>query len=501
MNRFPATLLCDFYKISHREQYPDKTQFVYSTWTPRGNTHHLSTDKVIAFGFQAFIKEYLIDYFNENFFYRELDDVLDEYEMYIKYTLGVENPDSSHIEKLWKLEYLPIKIKALPEGMAVPIRVPMLTIENTHPDFFWLTNYFETLMSCELWMPSTSATISKEYRSILEKYAKLTGADPDLIQFQAHDFSMRGCVGLEAAKLVGSGHLTSFTGTDNIPAIGFMEYYYNADISEELVGCSIPATEHSVMCAGGKEDEYKTYERLITKIYPTGMISIVSDTWDLWNTLTNIIPKLKDKILARDGKVVIRPDSGDPVDIICGLNTKHVDTSTPNVFDDNQTPEDKGVIELLWDVFGGTVNEKGYKVLDPHIGAIYGDAITLQRAEAILERLKYKGFSSDNIVFGVGSYTYQYNTRDTFGFALKSTACIIDDKEYKIFKDPVTDSGTKKSQYGKVAVVEIDSKLQYVDGLSWNEVVQGDKLQEIFKDGELLVNVSLHEIRERISKY
>ncbi len=494
MNYFPATLLCDFYKVSHREQYPDGTEYVYSTWTPRSNSHHPTSKYVIAFGFQAFIKKYMIDYFNENFFNHNLSAVIAEYTRYIKYTLSIEKPYTKHIEDLWRLQYLPIKIKALPEGTKVPFRVPMLTIENTHPDFFWLTNYFETLMSAEMWMPSTSATISNEYRKIIERYAEETGADKELIQFQAHDFSMRGCVGLEASNLVGAGHLLSFTGTDNIPAIGYLENYYYANIEKELVGCSIPATEHSVMCAGGADNEFKTYKRLITEVYPNGMISIVSDTWDLWNTITNILPQLKNEIMNRDGKVVIRPDSGDPVDIICGLNSNPYAAC----FKKDYNPEDKGVIQLLWEIFGGTINEKGYRVLDPHIGAIYGDAITLDRAKEILKRLKNKGFASSNIVFGVGSYTYQYNTRDTFGFALKSTACIINGREYKIYKDPKTDNGIKKSQKGKVVILEKDGKLIYEDMYNWNDKVSDDLLEVIYEDGILIKKQSLKEIRQRI---
>lgn len=492
---YPASLLCDFYKVSHREQYPKRTEMVYSTWTPR-ESRIPGVDKVIAFGFQGFIKKYLMDYFNEHFFFRPLKDVVEEYERFIKYTLSIENPDCDHIIDLHELGYLPIRIKAVPEGTLVPIRVPMLTIENTNMAgygfFYWLTNYLETLMSCSLWQPSTSATIANEYRKILDSYALMTVGNTDAVQFQGHDFSMRGMGGLEASAASGAGHLLSFVGTDTIPSICYLEEYYNADITKELVGTSIPATEHSVMCAHGR-DELSSYKYLITEVYPKGFVSIVSDTWDLWEVLDKVIRPLKSDIVARDGKVVIRPDSGDPVKIICG------DPESQNDF------ARKGVVEVLWDIFGGTVNEKGFKMLDSHIGTIYGDAITLQRCREICQKLMDKGFASINMVYGIGSFTYQYNTRDTFGFALKSTYVVVDGKGREIYKDPSTDKNkVKKSQKGMVVVKrDKNGNIVYEDELSERERSVGefydvDLLRDIFVDGELIVDDSLANIRGRL---
>lgn len=479
----PATLLCDFYKISHREQYPAGTEVVYSTWTPRSNKHHPTADKVLVFGIQAFVKKYLIKYFDEHFFSRHVDDVVAEYRRMVKFALGVESPDTSHIEALHAVGFLPLRLRALPEGVSVPLRVPMMTIENTDPRFFWLTNFVETLLSAELWLPSTSATIAKEYRDLLDAYAVETG-DPGFVQFQGHDFSMRGMGCVEAAASSGAGHLLSFVGTDTIPAICHLEKYYNADIEKELVGTSIPATEHSVMCAGGGGGgEFATYKRLITEVYPHGFISIVSDTWDLWACIEKIITPLKEDIMARNGRVVIRPDSGDPVKIICG------DSELDGM-------AGKGLIECLWGIFGGTVNDKGYKVLDPHIGAIYGDSITLDRCEQICRRLKAKGFASTNMVYGIGSYTYQHNTRDSFGFALKSTMCVIDGVQKQIFKNPATDDGTKKSNIGVVAVLGCSGEYQCVDGLHINHDVP-DQMRDVFVDGKLLINETLGEVRAR----
>lgn len=530
----PATLMCDFYKISHREQYPKGTEMIYATWTPRGSRRP-NVNEVVAFGFQRFIKEFLIDYFNENFFKRTEQEVVEEYVRVIKYTLGVENPDASHIVELHKLGYLPIAIYAVPEGTKVPLRCPMLTIENTLPKFFWLTNYLESLMSSELWLGMTSATIANEYRELLDKYAELTGSDKNLVQFQGHDFSYRGMTTSVSAEKSGSGHLLSFTGTDTIPAILALENYYGANIEKELVGCSIPASEHSTMCAntnGETKDEYDSYKRILTEIYPNGFVSVVSDTWDLWKVITETLQRLKNEIMGRNGRLVIRPDSGDPVKIVTGykidefdegwvgsecvkVNGKYYTVKITNQNRDGWTidkelseNEVKGVIELLWEIFGGTVNEKGFKVLDSHIGCIYGDAITVERCESINKRMMDKGFASINMVYGIGSYTYQMNTRDTFGFAMKTTYAIINGEEKMLYKDPKTDDGLKKSQKGLVIVYEENGEVKWKDGYlkdNWGEDVldkEGVKLLllPIFIDGCLLKETTLKEIRDRLSK-
>lgn len=496
MKGLNALLLCDFYKLSHRQQYPDKTEVVYSTWTPRSNKHCQHVDGVVAVGFQGFIKEYLLDFFNEEFFGKSKAQVIAEYSRIVKNCLGVQNPETQHIEELHDLGYLPIRIKAVKEGTLIPFRVPMLTIENTDPIFFWLTNYLETLASTTLWKPATSASIARKFKQILDKYAvETTGTDMGT-EFQGHDFSMRGMSGLEDAARTGVGHLAAgFVGTDTIPSILYAEQYYNANVEQELVGCSVNATEHSVMCAGGKDDEYETYRRLIEDVYPTGILSIVSDTWDLWHVLEDTIPRLKDSILARDGgensldKVVIRPDSGNPANIICG---------DPNSTDPRAQ---KGVVEMLWDIFGGETNDQGYKVLHPSIGAIYGDSITLEICEEICERLKAKGFASTNVVYGIGSYTYQYLTRDTLGFAMKATSVTVDGVQRAIFKDPVTDDGTKKSAKGRVTVHrDNNGQVYYCDETLQKRSPQGDDLLEVvFENGKLLRDQSLAEIRKLIN--
>lgn len=509
-------LLTDFYKVHHNKMYPEGMTLLYSNFTPR-KSRIPGVNSVVFFGLQHFILEYLIKKFNKDFFLSESrhpefneeykENILNEYKKHI----GV---DTKHIEALWDLGYLPIEIKAVPEGTLVPIGVPCFTIKNTHRDFGWLTNYLETLISCMMWQPITSATIAYEYKKLLTKYALETTGSADFVQWQGHDFSMRGMSSVESAILSGMGHLLSFTGTDTIPAIYQLEQSYDAT---GLIGASVPATEHSVMCMGTKESEVETFRRLL-KLYPTGILSVVSDTWNLWDVLTKYLPELQDDILARDGKLVIRPDSGDPVDILCGTWQPHFITDESLR---ERTVEEIGVIELLWNQFGGTYvtgnDGKQYKLLHDHIGAIYGDSITLDRAKEICERLKAKGFASTNVVLGIGSYTYQFNTRDTFGFAMKATygeVMVEKRTSYgnvgtdvpvrvrearEIFKDPITDDGTKKSKKGLLRIYNNGVELVCLDQQTWAEESVG-LLQTVFKNGTLVRRTTLDEIRERLNK-
>jgi len=477
-------LLTDGYKVDHRRQYPLKTTLVYSNWTPRKSRID-GIEKVVFFGLQYFIKKYIIEEFNENFFGKPKEEVLKAYSRRINNYLGENSVGKDHIGALHDLGYIPMVFKALPEGESVPIKVPMFTMYNTKAEFFWLTNYFETILSTTVWLPCNSATIANEYRKILDAYAIETSSIPEFVDWQGHDFSMRGMAGLEAALISASGHLLSFTGTDTIPAVDFLEKYYNADSDAELIGGSVAATEHSVMSMGTNSAEQETFKRLITEVYPKGIVSVVSDTWDLWKVLVEYLPNLKEKILSRDGKLVIRPDSGDPVKIICG---------DPNASDENAK---KGVVQLLWETFGGVTNDKGYKELDSHVGAIYGDSITLERAKQICEGLKQNGFASTNVVLGVGSFTYQYNTRDTFGFAMKATYGEVDGEGREIYKDPITDDGTKKSARGLIKIVKENGAYKMIDRVSWAEEKEG-ALKEVFRDGELLIEEKLSEIRARL---
>lgn len=490
MKTISPILLKDGYKVGHKFQYPEGTSLVYSNLTPR-KSRNPEQKEVLFFGLQYFIKEYLIRQFEESFFNQPKEEVLKAYARRMDHYLGKDSITYDHIAALHDLGYLPLEIKALPEGTLVPMKVPIFTIKNTLPEFFWLTNMLETLMSAITWKPCTSATTAFQYLKTFTRYANETvGDDHSFIPWQGHDFSFRGMSGIEDALMSSAAHLLSFAGTDTIPAIDFLEDYYHADCEQELIGGSVPATEHSVMCMGTQGDEMGTFERLITTVYPSGIVSIVSDTWDFWQVITGFLPRLKDKILARNGKVVIRPDSGDPVKIIVGD-----EDAVPG------SPEYKGAIICLWETFGGTITPRGYKLLDSHIGLIYGDSITTERQTAILEGLKRKGFASYNVVLGIGSYTYEYVTRDTFGFAMKATYGEVNGIGRNIFKDPKTDDGTKKSAKGLMQVYRNEStgRLELKDQCTWEEEAQGE-LKTVFKDGKIKVDLTLQEIRAKVKE-
>jgi nicotinamide phosphoribosyltransferase len=490
--------LTDGYKTGHDRQYPPGTTRVYSNFTPRSNKYApKGCDQLVSFG-QQMITRQIHDAFANEFFSKPKDEVCGEMKRELSMYLDTDY-DVSHFERLHDLGYLPICIKTLEEGTLVPMKVPVLTIYNTHPDFFWVTNYLETIISNLLWKPMTSATISHAYRKLFTSWQEKTDAEQAwFVDWQAHDFSMRGMDSIDAVISSGLGHLTSFSGSDSLPTIYGARKYYGA---EGPVCGSVNATEHSVMCAGSKDDEIGTFRRLL-ETYPTGILSVVSDTWDLWKVCTEHVVTLKEEILARDGKLVIRPDSGDPVDIICGRGIyKSGDKllTAEEIDEDVYVPDFKGVIELLWDVFGGTINEQGYKVLDSHIGAIYGDSITLDRAEQIFTRLEAKGFASTNIVLGVGSFTYQYNTRDTFGFAMKATYVEVNGEGREIFKDPITDDGVKKSAKGLMKVVKENGAYRLIDQISWEVEGEGE-LKCIYLNGQFENQIIFNDIRGNLKR-
>ena len=525
-------LLTDGYKLDHRRQYPEGTEYVYATFIPRTNQWYPEAyEGTVVFGIQYFIKKYLIETFNEQFFKISLSNILDAYDRRIKTFLGPDAFDvigHEHIEKLHKLGYLPIEICALPEGMLCPLGVPVLSIINTNPEFYWLPNYLETLLSTTLWLPMTSATTARLAKKNLVKHAEKTHFDNIDLGFLCHDFSMRGMAGVESAIMSGMAHLTAWNGSETLPAIAALEDYYGANAEKQLIAATVPATEHSVMEAGSKEDEIETFKRLLTKVYPKGFVSIVSDTWDYWKVITEYIPQLKDIILSRDGRFVIRPDSGDPVDIICGVDPADcIDLNDDNIYywrgyskmngvdkeiiynhlrRDEQLRKShvidkwqhKGTYEILWDIFGGSKTTAGYKVLDSHIGMIYGDAITLERQVEIYRRLEQKGFAATNLVLGFGSYTYIGKvSRDSLSWAVKSSWCQIDGKGKVIFKEPKTASW-KKSLKGLCKVVRQDNKFEVIDQIPMSEINEG-WLQPVFRNGALVSATNLQIIRNNVT--
>lgn len=481
MSTLNPLLMLDGYKTDHRRQYPEGTEYVYSNMTPRKSRLD-GVDFSVFFGLQYFLKEYLIDGMQKDFFERNLYEVTDEYQRVMNGYLGFGAVKSEHIGELHSLGYLPIKIKALPEGTRVPMGVPYLTIENTHPQFFWLTNQLETILSASLWQSCTSATLAYLYRLGFDSYNRASGVPLSFSRTQGHDFSFRGMSSLESAMLSGAAHLTSFTGTDTIPAIAFLNDHYHAELN---CGCSVPATEHSVMCMGGPDDELETYRRLIKEVYPSGIVSIVSDTWDFWSIMTTGIRELHDDIMSRNGCVVFRPDSGDPEKILCG------DPYAPM-----GSPERAGAYRLLIEEFGAKTTNLGFHALDPHVGLIYGDSITLERQKNILGNLRKQGFASD-VVLGIGSYTYQHNTRDTFGHAVKATWGVVNGEEREIFKSPKTDNGEKRSARGLLQVYSDTGTLKLKDRCTKEEAEQG-WLKTVFENGRAGLGETLEDIRHRL---
>lgn len=530
----------DGYKLSHKEMLAPGTTRLYGTWIPRKlKFAPKGINKIVSFG-QQLVWKWIHDEFEDNFFqpWRNPLDAKPEALQFIKdmsLYLGMEY-DGKHFEELWDLGYLPIKVKALPEGIETLDNIPHMTFVNTVDGFAWLTLYLETIVSSLAWKPAYAATVAKLYRRQAEEWVFKT--DPDnmwLVDYMCHDFSARGLSGPHDMISVGLGHATSFRGSDTLVTIPAARYFYNEPENKVCIN-SVNASEHSVSTTKiftvGEQQMIADW----LKIFPKGILSIVSDTFDLWKLITEYLPANKEAIMARDGKLTIRPDSGDPVDIICGVleNQQYPDHPKLGVakYDNNRQEwakstkdEYKGVIELLWDIFGGTINGQGYKVLDPHIGCIYGDSITPERQAEIYERLALKGFAATNIVLGIGSYTYQYQTRDWASMAAKGswfeveentcpnkTSCCDGDspdcdnpyikKSYNIYKDPITDDGGKRSLKGLLCVYERFKSNKEVEILVKQECTPEEEdqglLQVIYEDGKLFNQVTLSEIRNRL---
>ena len=480
----------DFYKQVHWNQYPKDVAKVVSYFTPRmSRLKNLKVapeqDTLIMFGLQSFIKEWLIESFNENFFNRKKELVVAEAKRLLGNTIACDC-GIHRFEQLHDLGYLPIEIKALPEGTKVPIGCPMFEISNTHPDFAWLTNALESRISAELWHTMISANVGYEYRKIVNQYFEKTVCGAPARKALG-DFSMRGQESAASAYKSSAGWLLSHVNTATVPAIAYLEQYYNCDSEFEEVGFGSASTEHSVMCSnyavdGNNEDTMIT--RLLTEIYPTTSFSMVSDSYDYWDLVKNKLPKHKEEILNHKGVMLIRGDSGDPVKVV-----------TETVFE----------LAKWW---GYTVNEKGYKVLNPGLKAIYGDSITLTRIKEIYKILESKGWSVENVVLGVGSFSMQCledvndllpYTRDTFGIAIKATHIVMKNGiEHFVFKNP-KESSFKKSHKGCCVVLENQNGLYCHDEMSFEETYSPmNKMEVVFKDGKMTKEYSLKEIRDRL---
>ena len=490
MYKINSLLLKDFYKAVHSEMLnPGMTKSV-SYYTPRKSRVN-RWPKVVNFGLQMFIKNWLIDEFNENFFNRPEDEVVAEYKRVLDNAMGKDIYDINKVRKLHKLGYLPIEIISIPEGIEVPMRCPIFGITNTHDEFAWLPQALESLISAEVWYPMITATVGHTYRQIVDKYYDLTCDDNIPHRRALGNFDFRGDMGVDAALKAAAGWLMSFVNTATVPAIPFMEQMYNCDCTKEEVGFGAVSTEHFVMCSNFAVDgDERTFlKRLLTELYPNTSFSCVCDSYDYWNVVENILPSLKDEIMAHNGCFLVRGDSGNCVDVV-----------TKTVF-------------KLWELFGGTVNTKGYKVLDPHVKALYGDSITVERAEKIYQILMDNGFAASNVSLGVGSFSMHCIeedgmlkpfTRDTFSSCIKACDAIINGKEYPIFKDPKTDretgDGFKKSQRGACRVFLKDGELTYEDGLTYEESLKNNIMQPVFRDGKLLVNYTIKQVRNQLNK-
>lgn len=479
-------LLIDFYKAVHAEMLPTKITKSVSYFTPRMSRVRM-WNKVVMFGLQGFVKTYLIDYFNERFFERPIDEVISEYERIMDASLGKGVYGLQKIKDLHTLGYLPIEIWALPEGTKVPMHVPMFCITNTHDDFAWLPQALESLISAEAWHPMLAATVGATYRDIVNKFYDETCDDSVSRNKALGSFDFRGEECTDSAIKAAAGWCLSFVNTATVPVIPYLEKLYNCDCTKEPVAFGSPSTEHAVMCSNYAVDgdEVTLLKRLLTEIYPDTSFSAVLDSYDYWNVIDNVLPQIKPEIMTHNGCMLMRGDSGDCIEVV-----------TKTVF-------------KLWDEFGGTINSKGYKVLDPHVKAIYGDSITIQRCERIYEILKDNGFAASNVALGVGSFSFQCVeedgilkpfTRDTFSSCIKATYCEIDHKPYPIFKNP-KEGGFKKSQKGCCLVYKNDNgELCYKDEYTWKEVSCNSKqeLKAIFRNSELLIDDSLANIRNRL---
>lgn len=469
-------LMTDVYKFGHKDQYPKGTNKIYSYLISRGSRVD-GLNETVFFGLQYYILKYL-HCPNEN-------DVM-EFMHYAEGILGEGAVNKGALDDLVRLGYLPLEIKAVPEGTVMPIKNVLMTITNTHPDFAWLVNYVETLLM-KIWNTITVASNSRRFKLMFEQYADETCDNKFHVPFQMHDFGYRGVSSEETAGLSGSAHLTNFLGTDTTASVVLLNRYYNSDKSTPIngLGLSVPASEHSVMCSWSDENDDLDAIKNMLKTYPTGIVSIVSDTYDLWKTITEYFGgELKDIVLNREGKTVIRPDSGDPYKIICG-----------NPEAEKGSPESKGCLVLLDEIFGSTLNDKGYKVLNDKIGLIYGDGIFYERGDAIFKRMKELGFASSNIVFGSGGLLLQYWSRDTLKFAIKATYCEINGKPRSIEKMPITDLG-KKSHRGLMSLSKENGEYITKDNCTPEEE-KNSLLKTVYKDGLLVKETTISEIRSK----
>lgn len=454
MNLNNSLLQSDSYKYSHYLQYPPKTEIVFSYVESRGGKY----DQTVFFGLQAFIKEYLTKPITQQ--------MIDQAEAVIDAHVGPGMFNRKGWEYILKEYdgYLPLRIKAVPEGTVVPTRNVLVTIENTDPEVYWLTSFVETALLRAVWYPTTVATNSWSTKQIIRQALEDTADDTSGLPFRLHDFGARGVSSAESAGLGGMAHLVNFRGTDTVEALMYAREYYG----EQMAGFSVPAAEHSSITTWGKKGELEAYRNMLKQFggkFP--LISVVSDSYDIFNAVEEMWGKeLKDLVIESGSMLVIRPDSGDPAEVVAK-------------------------IALLLDAaFGSTVNSKGYKVLN-HVRIIQGDGINEESIRSILATLRGYGFSADNVVFGQGGALLQQVNRDTQKFAYKASWALIDGKEVDVFKDPVTDTD-KHSKKGRLMLYR-DASGELYTGVEGQNDEQ--MLQTVFENGKIVKEYTFSEVR------
>jgi len=452
-------LSTDSYKLNHWMQYPKNTDGVYSYFESRNGAVFPYTT---FFGLQAILIEHLAGV-------RVTRDIIEEARMLSLAHFG--NTDYFNAEGWYHiLEHhdgkLPVRIKAVPEGMSVPTGNVLMTVENTDPECYWLTNAIESLLT-HVWYPSTVATLSRTTKEGIAAYLEETGCSLDGLPFMLHDFGYRGTTSHASAGIGGMAHLINFLGTDTLPAMQYAQKYYGADL--EGLAYSVAATEHSIMTSLGPDGELKILDELLTD-YPNGILSVVSDSYDIYGFVKEVCNR-KDRIMARDGVFVVRPDSITP---------------------QHKTPEELTlwIVDTLYETFGGTINEKGFKTLDPKVRVLWGDGINQYGIFAILGYLRDAGFAADNMVFGMGGGLLQKMNRDTQRFAFKSSAQSRDGQWFDVFKRPIDLS--KMSKKGKLSLIEYEGKLVTLEnGCSHKD----DILETVFENGEMVKTYTFDEVR------
>ena len=457
-------LLTDSYKMGHYNQYPPKTQHIYSYFESRGGQFK----HITFFGLQYILKKYLEGWVVSREKIEEAEALA-----FAHFGQRLFNKDGWEYILNKHGGRLPVSIKAVPEGKVIPCHNVLMTIENTDPKCFWLTNYLETLL-VQAWYPCTVATQSRVMREILQKYLDRNGDAVVGIDFKLHDFGFRGVSSVETAAIGGAAHLINFRGTDTLAALTHILNYYNPYHNIPISGLSIPASEHSTITAWGQKNECLAMKNMLEQ-YPNGTIACVSDSFNIFNACENIWGgALKDLVLNRNGVLVIRPDSGNPAELLPSL------------------------LGILGQKFGTTLNSKGYKVLDPHVRLIQGDGIDLKSMELILQVLDDFGWSADNIAFGSGGGLLQKLNRDTCKFAFKCSSAVIDGEERDVYKDPVTDKG-KRSKRGRLMLAHNNDE--------WNTYREEakedckDELVEVFRDGRILKQYSFDDIRHNTKSW